>query len=156
MASAADHAGSGRVATNRKALHDYQVLERIEVGLELLGTEVKSVRDNGLTLIGGFARIENGQATLYGVKIAPYACGNQFNHEPERPRRLLLHGKEIARLGAHLAQKGLTLVPLNAFFRKGWLKLELGICRGRQEPDKRERLRRETSERELQRAVRRG
>ena len=156
MAAAADTATAGRVATNRKAFHEYVVLDRIEVGLELRGTEVKSVRSGNVTLTGGYARIENGQATLYDVHIAPYACGNQFNHDPTRPRRLLLKRKEIARLIGQVQQKGYALVPLTLYFRRNrWAKVELGICKGKQDADKRETLKRKTAEQEAQRAMRR-
>jgi SsrA-binding protein len=151
--TAQDKRGSGRIATNRKALRDYQVLVRLEAGLVLLGTEVKSVRAGNVNLTGGFARLENGQATLCDVHIAPYECGNRFNHDPTRPRRLLMGRKEIDRLAGQLAQQGLTLVPLSLYFTKRWAKVELGLCRGRLDRDKREVLRRKTADEEARRAM---
>ena len=151
--TAQDKRGSGRIATNRKALHDYQVLERFEAGLVLLGTEVKSVRAGNVNLTGGFARLENGQAVLCDVHIAPYECGNRFNHDPTRPRPLLMGRKEIHRLAGQLVQQGLTLVPLSLYFTKRWAKVELGLCRGRLDRDKREVLRRKTADEEARRAM---
>ena len=155
MAAAADTASGGRVATNRKAFHEYVVLDRIEVGLELQGTEVKSVRSGNVTLTGGYARVENGQATLYDVHIAPYTCGNRFNHEPTRPRRLLLKRKEIDRLAGQVQQKGCALIPLTLYFRRNrWAKIELGVGKGKQDADKREALKRKTAEQEARRVMR--
>ncbi len=156
MAAAAEKTQAGRVATNRKAFHEYVVLDRLEAGLELRGTEVKSVRAGNVTLTGGFVRIENEQATLYDVHIAPYECGNRFNHDPQRPRRLLLGRKEIDRLIGLVQQKGCTIVPLTMYFRRNrWAKVELGVCKGKQDADKRETLRRKTADLEAQRAMRR-
>ena len=148
-----DQHGTGRVASNRKALHDYHVLERLEAGIALLGTEVKSVRAGGVNLTGGFARIENGRAVLHGVHIAPYTAGNRFNHDPLRPRALLLKRRELGRLVGQLAQKGFALVPLAMYFRGPWVKVELGLCRGKTKGDQRETLRRKTAEREVRQAV---
>ena len=157
MAAAVEKPQAGRVATNRKAFHDYTVLDRVEAGIELVGTEVKSVRSGNVTLTGGFARLDNGQVTLCDVHIAPYECGNRFNHDPRRPRRLLLNRKEIDRLIGLVQQKGCTLVPLTMFFRKNrWAKIELGICKGKQDEDKRETLKRKTADQEARRAMRRA
>ncbi len=154
--AAADTQQAGRVASNRKAFHDYVVLEKLEAGIELQGTEVKSVRAGNVTLTGGYARIENEQATLYDVHIAPYECGNRFNHDPRRPRRLLLNRKEIDRLTGLIQQKGCALVPLTLYFRRNrWAKVELGICKGKQDADKRETLKRKTADLEARRAMRR-
>ncbi len=145
---------TGMAATNRKAFHDFFVVDRIEAGIELQGTEVKSVRAANVTLTGGFAKIEeSGRMVLYAVHIAPYECGNQFNHEPTRPRTLLLHRKEIERLKGQIAQKGYTLVPLKLYFRKRWAKVELGLCKGKQDDDKRDSLRHKDADREARRAV---
>ncbi len=143
------------IASNRKAFHDYQVLERIEAGLALKGTEVKSARLRQVTLTGGHVRIDHSGAWLCGVRIAPYEYGNQFNHEPDRPRRLLLHKKESDRLFGLMSQKGYTIVPLKAYFRRRHLKVELGICRGKQAGDKRQALRRADDERDAKRAMKR-
>jgi SsrA-binding protein len=145
--------GSRPLATNRKALRDYQVLERLEAGLVLTGTETKSVRAGGTNLTGAFARIAGGRVTLCGAHIAPYESGNRFNHEPGRPRTLLLHRQQIERLAGQIAQKGLTLVPLSVYFRKRWAKVELGLCRGRREADKREAVRRRLADQEARRAM---
>ena len=154
--AAADAQQAGRVASTRKAFHDYVVVDKLEAGLELQGTEVKSVRAGNVTLTGGYARIENEQVTLYDVHIAPYECGNRFNHDPRRPRRLLLNRKEIDRLIGLVQQKGCALVPLAMYFRKNrWVKIELGICKGKQDADKRETLKRKTADLEARRAMRR-
>lgn len=148
-------AGDGlrKVASNRKAFRDYLVLERVEAGIELRGSEVKSLREGKANLTAGFVRIVNGEAILFDIHIAPYEHGSHFNHEPTRPRRLLLRKQHIMRLFGQLSQKGCTLVPLNLYFRRGWAKVEIGLCKGRRTHDKREALRRKTAERELRRAV---
>jgi len=152
MASSRKHSGD-RIATNRKALRDYQVVDRHEAGIELKGTEVKSIRQGDVNLTGAFARVENGEVILYHVNVAPYAQGNRFNHDPERPRRLLLHGREIVRLQAQTEQKGLTLVPLGVYIKRGKVKIELGVCKGKRLEDKRETLKRKTADREAARAM---
>lgn len=150
-------AGDRRVATNRKARYDYHVLDTVEAGIELRGTEVKAVRDGQINLAGGYAAIRDGQIVLHSVNIAPYKFGNQFNHDPLRPRRLLLHRKEIEHLSGHLTRRGFTLVPLSCYFnRRGRIKVELGLCRGKQDPDKRETLRRKISDDEARRAMSRN
>ena len=141
------------VTTNRKALRDYFVLEKREAGLELLGTEVKSIRQGRLSLDEGYASIDKDQVYLHGVNILPYDHGNQFNHEAARPRRLLLHKKEILKLTSQLSQQGFTLVPLRLYFKRGRVKVELGICKGKQFADKRETLKRRTADREAERAM---
>lgn len=154
--AAKENKDTEKAATNRKAFHDFFVVDRIEAGIELVGTEVKSVRSSNVTLTGGFAKIEeSGRVVLYGVHIAPYECGNQFNHEPTRPRTLLLHRREIDRLRGLIAQKGYTIVPLKMYFSKRWAKVELGLCKGKQDEDKRDTLRRKDADREARRAVQR-
>lgn len=139
---------------NRKARHEYFILEKKEAGIELLGTEVKSVRAGQVDLSAGFAMIEKGQAFLHDVHIKPYVFGHQFNHDPRRPRRLLLHRREINKLIGELARKGMTLIPLSIYLSaRGLIKVEIGLCRGRQSPDKRARLRAETDKRETARAI---
>lgn len=143
-----------RIAVNRKARHLYIVLDRVEAGIALLGTEVKAIRDAQVDLSTGFARIESGQAILYDVHIKPYVYGNQFNHEPRRPRRLLLHRREIRKLFGAVTLRGRTLVPLSMYFnRRGILKIELGLCQGKQMADRREALKRKTADREAARAM---
>lgn len=145
-----------RLAVNRKARHDYTVLEHFEAGIALMGTEVKSVRAAGATLTGAHARIENGEAFLNGLHIAPYDHGNQFNHEPERPRRLLLHAREIRKLQAAIEQRGLAMVPLSLYLKGRHVKVELGLCKGKRVADKRETLRRRTADRDAARAIARA
>jgi len=147
---------SRKVAANRKAFHDYQVLEKIEAGIELVGTEVKSVRTGQVGLSGAFGRREGGSIILQGVNIPPYEQGNRFNHDPVRPRRLLLHRREIERLGAAVEEKGLALVPLSIYLKRGWVKVEIGLCRGKTHGDKRETLRRKMTDRETARAMSAG
>ena len=141
------------IASNRKAFHDYEVLERVEAGIQLQGTESKSARAGHVTLTGGYARIEGGEAWLYGARIAPYEFGNRFNHDPERNRRLLLHRKQIDRLQVQIDQKGCALIPLSAYYHRGFVKVELGLCKGKRMGDKRETLRRKTVERETEREL---
>ena len=139
---------------NRKARHDYTVLERIEAGLVLLGTEVKSIRAGNADLAGGYAAVEGGALVLRDVHIKPFEFGHQFNHEPRRPRRLLVHKRELHRLEGKVAQKGCSLIPLALFFNaRGKIKLDLGLCLGKRQSDKRETLRQKTADRETQRAL---
>ncbi len=151
--SASSNQGFKRIASNRRALHDYHVLERIEAGIELRGTEVKSVRAGQVSLAGAHVRVEEGQAFLAGMNIAAYEHGSHFNHVPERTRRLLLHRREINRLAVHDEQKGHALVPLSVYLKKGRVKVEVGVCRGKRLTDKRETLKRKTAEREAERAI---
>ena len=145
---------SGAVASNRKARRDFHVLDTLEAGIELRGTEVKSVRQGNLNLTEGYARLEKGgDVVLYGVHINPYDHGNVHNHDPVRPRRLLLHRREIKRLFGQMALKGYTLVPLRAYFTRGRLKIELGLCKGKQALDKREDIKRKTADRDTARAI---
>ena len=145
---------SRRIAVNRKAWHVYFVLDKIEAGIVLCGTEVKAIRDGQVDLSTGFARIEKGQATLYDVHIKPYEYGHQFNHEPRRPRRLLLHRREIQKLFGAVTLRGRTLVPLALYFnRRGKLKVELGLCQGKHLSDRREALKRKEVDRESARAI---
>jgi SsrA-binding protein len=145
---------SGRkLAVNRKALHDYHVLDRHEAGIELRGTEVKSARSGSLGLAGSFARIEKGSLILRGLNIPLYEHGSHFNHEPERPRRLLLHRREIDKLRGLVEQKGHTLVPLSLYLKRGMIKVELAVCKGKQQRDKRDTLRKKTADREAARVV---
>jgi SsrA-binding protein len=153
MSAASPGKSSARLASNRKALRDYTVLERLETGIELHGTEVKSLRSGQAGLTGGFARVENGEVFLYNLNIPPYDHGNRFNHEPDRPRRLLLHRREIRRLEAQTERKGCALVPLSLYLNRGKVKVELGVCRGKSSHDKRETLRRKTADREAERAM---
>lgn len=143
------------VATNRKALHDYHILERIEAGVELVGTEVKSLRDGQANLRDSYAAVSDGQMYLHNVHISPYSHGNISNHDPMRVRRLLLHKDEIGRLAAKTAEKGLTIVPLRIYFsEKSKAKVELGLARGKQLHDKRRAIAERDMNRELARELR--
>ncbi len=146
-------AGASNIATNRKARHDYEILERFEAGIELRGTEVKSLREGHVSLVGSFAEIDGRELLLQGVTIQPYEFGNRFNHAPDRPRRLLLHKREILKLKAQTEQKGHSLIPLRLYFKGRNVKVELGLCRGKKQADKREALKRQTADREAGRAV---
>ena len=150
MAKGADHAPTVR---NRKAWHDYHVEETVEAGLMLAGTEVKSVRAGKVTLTGGFVVIEDGEAWLVEVYIAPYEQGSMFNVDPRRRRKLLLNRREIDKLDTKVQAKGWTLVPLAVYFKHGYAKLEVGLCRGKREYDKRDALRDRESQREAERAM---
>ena len=141
------------IAQNRKARHDYIVLETFEAGIELQGTEVKSCRANGVSLVDSYAIVRLGELFLIGAHFAPYEFGNRFNHEPRRNRRLLMHKREILRLKKSIEAKGLTLIPLSLYFRKGRVKVELGLCRGKNVHDKRETLKKKSDELEMKRAM---
>ena len=146
-------ASNRRLATNKAAFRDYFVLDRLEAGIELRGTEVKSVKNSSVNLGGSFARIYEGQVYLFNLNIAPYDHGNRFNHQTDRQRRLLLHSKEIIKLGVQTDQKGLSLIPLNIYLKKGMVKVVIGVCKGKRMYDKRNDMRRKTAERETSRAV---
>ena len=137
------------VADNRKARHDYFVEEPLEPGLVLTGTEIKSIRAGRVNLRDSHARVENGEVWLYGMHIAPYEHGNRFNHEPDRPRKLLLHRREIDYLAGRVRQRGYTLVPLKLYLKRGWAKVELGIVRGKKLYDKRATIARREAERRM-------
>lgn len=141
------------MAQNRRARHEFHILESIEAGIELRGTEVKSLRAGEASLAEAFAQVEKGEAWLRDLHIPPYRCGNQFNHDPKRPRRLLLHRREIEKLGSSLATEGLTLIPLKIYFKRGRAKVEIGLCRGKHFEDKRETLRRREADRDARRAM---
>jgi len=155
MSASPEKSGERRLRIiNRKARYEYFIMEKIEAGMELRGTEVKSIRDGQVDLGAGFATVENNQVFLRDVHIKPYEFGHQFNHDPRRPRRLLLHRREINRLAGSLAKKGTTIIPLSLYLNaRGLIKVELGLCRGKQAPDKRDRLRSETDKRETARAI---
>lgn len=148
--------GIKQIANNRKAYHDFHILDTFEAGVALTGTEVKSLRANGCSLVDGFVRVRDGEAWLVNVQIPAYAQGTFFSqHEPRRDRKLLLHAREIKRLIGTLQEKGLSLVPTRAYFRKGIVKFELGLARGKKLHDKRESIKRREAQREIARATRR-
>jgi SsrA-binding protein len=143
------------IARNRKARHDYHIEGVVEAGLVLTGTEVKSLRAGRASLADGFAQITAGEMWLHGVHIPVYAQGTWTNHEPRRPRKLLLHRKEIDRLASRTAEHGFTLVPLSLYFSGGTAKIELAVARGKRSYDKRQELARRDAAREVERAHRR-
>jgi len=141
------------VATNRKAYHDYHIGESIEAGIELTGTEIKSIRAGKVSLNDAYVRPENGELWLLNAHIARYASGGPFSHEPTRPRKLLLHRKEIASLSSQVAEKGLTLVALRLYLKYSTAKVEVALAKGKRLYDKREAIARREVEREIGRAM---
>lgn len=141
------------VASNRKARHEFEVIETVEAGIELKGPEVKSIRAGNVSFQDAHARVERGQIWLHSLHVSPYEQANRFNVDPVRPRRLLLNKQEIRRLAAKVEEKGLTLVPLDLHFSRGYVKVTLAVARGRKLHDKREALKRREQDREARRAV---
>lgn len=141
------------IAENRKARHDYHILETWEAGVALLGTEVKAIREGRVNLRDSFARIDKGEVWMQNVHISPYSHRGSSDHEELRPRKLLLHRDEIRKMVGRVAEKGLTLVPLELYFKNGRVKVLLGLARGKQAHDKRETIRRREVERETRAAV---
>jgi len=144
--------GVKEIASNRKAFHEYFVLERFEAGIELFGTEVKSIRAGQVNLKDSFCFIKNGELFVRGMHVSPYEKGNIFNRDPVRVRRLLMHKREIRRLGDRVAQDGVALVPLSLYFKDSRVKVELGLCKGKKLYDKRESDARREAERDMDRA----
>lgn len=142
------------VAKNRKAFHNYEILDRFEAGIALLGTEVKSVRDRKVNLKDSYAQIKNGELWLQNCHISPYSHGGQSNHNPLRPRKLLLHRLEINRLIGRMNKKGFTIIPLSLYFSGGKVKVEIALGRGKQLYDKREAARRKTIDKEIETEMR--
>ncbi len=142
------------IASNRRARHDYEILDTVEAGIVLLGPEVKSLRAGRANLADGYATIRGREIFLLNVHISPYPQAGRENPDPRRERKLLLHRAEIARLSGKVVERGLTLVPLSLYFRDGRVKVELGLARGKRRFDKREAIRRREEEREVQRALR--
>ncbi|EOH98884.1 SsrA-binding protein [Enterococcus plantarum] len=146
--------GEGKlIAQNRKARHDYTVVDTMEAGIVLQGTEIKSIRNGRINLKDGFARIRNGEAYLLNVHISPYEQGNIFNHDPLRTRKLLLHKKQIAKLIAETKNTGITIVPLKVYIRNGYAKVLIGLAKGKKQYDKREDLKRKEINREISRTL---
>jgi SsrA-binding protein len=141
------------VASNRKARHEFEVLETVEAGIELKGPEVKSIRAGNVSFQDAHARVDRGQIWLHSLHVSPYEQANRFNVDPVRPRRLLLNKQEIRRLAAKVEEKGLTLVPLDLHFSRGYVKVTLAVARGRKLHDKRDALKRKEQDREARRAV---
>ncbi len=153
--SKSDDSGIKVVARNRRARHEFDLLEKVEAGLVLTGTEVKSLRNGKANLEDAYAEVDRGEVWLLGCDIPEYVQANRMNHAPKRPRKLLLHRREINKLGMKSAEKGLTLVPLSVYFKKGIAKVELCIARGRKTFDKREALKKQEAKRDMDRALRR-
>lgn len=143
-----------KVATNKKAYHDYFVLETYEAGIELFGTEVKSIRKGKVNLKDAWCSIDSGEIFVNGMHISPYEQGNIFNRDPLRVRRLLMHKREINRLFGTTKQQGLTLIPLSIYFLNGRAKLEIGLCKGKKNYDKREDMARRDAKRDIDRTLR--
>lgn len=154
MGKKEEPAGERALATNRKASFNYEVLERAEAGIVLVGTEVKSVREGGLNFRDAFVEFRGGELFLVGCRIGPYSHGNLMNHAEGRDRKLLLHKREILKLGGKVTEKGLTLIPLRAYLKRGRVKVEIGLARGKRAHDKRESIKRKDIERETRQAMR--
>ncbi|MBI4825274.1 MAG: SsrA-binding protein SmpB [Nitrospirae bacterium] len=143
------------VATNKKAYHDYTILETYEAGISLVGTEVKSLREGKANLKESYVLVKEGEAVLLNCHISPYSHGNINNHDPLRTRKLLLHKKEIERLWGRIREAGLTVVPLKLYFSKGKAKLEIGLAKGKRQYEKRDTIKKKEADREIQRHLKR-
>jgi SsrA-binding protein len=141
------------VAENRRARHDFHLLERLEAGISLTGTEVKSLREGRATLQGAFGEVREGEVWLVGAHIAEYAQGNVANHDPDRDRKLLLHRREISSLIGKVSERGLTLVPTRLYFKDGRAKVELALARGKETRDKRRDIAEREAKRQIERAL---
>jgi SsrA-binding protein len=148
-----EEGGRLTVARNRKARHEYEVLDTLEAGIVLRGPEVKSIREGKVSFQDSFARVDGGEVWLYSLHISPYEQANRHNVDPVRPRKLLLHRQEIRKLIGKVEEKGLTLIPLEFLFRRGYVKVVLGLARGRKAHDKREKIKQQDLDREARRAV---
>lgn len=145
--------GKKEIASNRKAFHDYFILDRYEAGIELKGTEVKSIRAGKLNLKDSFCTVKNGELILHGMHISPYEQGNRYNVDPVRPRRLLMHKREILKLHQSVQQDGNALIPLSLYFKDGRVKVEVGLCKGKKLYDKRETEAVRQAKRDMDRAI---
>ena len=145
--------GVKEIAANRKAFHEYFVLERYEAGIELAGTEVKSVRDGGVNMKDAYCTIKDGEIFVRGMHISPYEKGNIFNRDPVRPRRLLMHKREIVKLNALVMQQGIALIPLSMYFKDSRVKLEVGVCKGKKLYDKRDDSAKRDAKRDMDRSL---
>ena len=144
------------IASNRKAFHDYFVLDRYEAGIELAGTEVKSIRAGNINLKDSFCTIKNNEIFIRGMHISPYSHGNIFNKDPVRARKLLMHKKEIVKLNSRIMQEGVALIPLSVYFRGSLIKIELGLCKGKKLHDKRDSEAEKESKRSIERTLKEG
>ena len=145
--------GIKQAASNRKAFHDYFVLEKYEAGIELFGTEVKSIRAGTVNLKDSFCTVKNGELFAHGIHISPYTHGSFYNRDPDRPKRLLMHKREIRKLHARIQQDGLTLIPLSLYFKDSRVKVEVGLCKGKKLYDKREAAAEKSARRDMDRAM---
>ena len=145
---------SGTIAVNRKAFHDYEILEKVEAGIVLTGTEIKSAREGRVNIRDAYAREQGGELWLFNAHISQYDKGNRNNHEPDRPRKLLLHRRQISELAETTNKRGNSVVPLAMYLKRGRAKLELGVGRGKKSFDKRESIAKRDAERDIQRALR--
>ena len=145
--------GTKQAASNRKAFHDYFVLEKYEAGVELFGTEVKSIRAGTVNLKDSFCVVKNGELFAHGIHISPYTHGSYYNKDPDRPKRLLMHKREIRKLQARVQQDGLTLIPLSLYFKDSRVKVEVGLCKGKKLYDKREAAAEKSARRDMDRAM---
>jgi SsrA-binding protein len=141
------------VSKNRRAFHEYEISDRLECGVVLVGTEVKSLRDGHCLLEDAYAKIDEDELWLIGCEIPEYVMGNRLNHKPKRPRKLLLHRRELAKFAGKASQRGFTLVPLAVYFKNGRAKVEIAVARGKQLYDKRQALKKHDAQREIQRAM---
>lgn len=141
------------ICRNKRAFHDYEIAERLECGIVLTGTEVKSLRDGSSSLEDAYAKLDAGEVWLLGSDIPEYAMGNRLNHKPKRPRKLLLHRREIDKFAGKASQRGYTLVPLRMYFKEGRAKVELAVARGKQQHDKRQALKDADARRDIRRAM---
>jgi SsrA-binding protein len=141
------------IIVNKKAFHDFQILEKYEAGIELKGTEVKSCKTGNISLADTFAKIDRGELFLYNVHISPYEHGNRYNHDPKRPRKLLMHKREILKLNQQIREKGNTIVPLRFYLKNGKIKVEIAIAKGKTKGDKRDTLREKHDNLAMKRAI---
>ena len=151
-----EHDNERVVSQNRRAKHEYEVIDTLECGIALVGSEVKSLRTSKLSLEEAYGRVKEGEVWLMGCDIPEYKQANRFNHDPRRPRKLLMHRREIRKFANRAYEQGLTLVPLKLYFKEGRAKILMGLCRGRKLHDKREKIKKASVERDLARAMRRG
>ena len=142
------------IAENRKAFHDYFIEEQVEAGIILTGTEIKSIRNGRINLKDSYAKVENGEIWLYQMHISPYEQGNRFNHDPLRKRKLLLHRSEISKLIGKIQLEGLTIVPIKVYLKRGLAKVDLAVCRGKKNYDKRQDMAERDAKREIERHLR--
>ncbi|MCF7791892.1 MAG: SsrA-binding protein SmpB [Victivallales bacterium] len=148
-----DKKNNNSIIVNKKAFHDFQILERYEAGIELKGTEVKSCKERKISLADTYAKIKNEEIYIYNVHISPYEQGNRFNHDPRRVRKLLMHKKEILKLNQQIREKGNTIVPLKFYLKNGKIKVEIAVAKGKTHGDKRDTMRKKQDDLAMKRAI---